>query len=197
MILPQDILKIKLTPTEVAIAQMLSKQENDYAKGKGYKPLTPDEGEKWRTMGNCGERAVSLALNVPRTTKPGQLNLSDLGGWIEVRTRSKANHELGWRPAKDDPDKPYVLVRGHDHPIYEIVGWAYGREIADRGKFYDVGFTANNKVAFYFLPQKLLNPICELNDLVVKKGLNTGANPIRGKWKESYRKELEDGAAVI
>ena len=50
---------------------------------------------------------------------------------INAKTRSKAHYDLIVHP--DDPDAwAYLLIRGHLHPTYEIVGWCWGYEAKTR-----------------------------------------------------------------
>lgn len=77
-------------------------------------------------------------------------------GPIEVRTTLHKTGRLIVHP-KDDDDAPFVLVRAHRSPIYEIIGWQTGRECKKEEYWEDVGC---GRPGFY-LPNDKLRSLTE------------------------------------
>ena len=57
---------------------------------------------------------------------------------------------------KDDDNSPFVLVRCQERPIYNIVGWQWGREAKKEEYWHDVGY---GRPCYYLPNGKLKKPM--------------------------------------
>ncbi len=87
-------------------------------------------------QGLCGELAVCTLMELP--WNPWLQKDGDIGRAIEVRTTSYPKGQLIWRPSTDKTDGAYTLVRSHEFPIHEVVGWIEGFRIPSVGFFGDL-----------------------------------------------------------
>jgi hypothetical protein len=100
--------------------------------------------------GACGEIAVAKYLGIYWGGSVNTFKSEDLGGGIQVRTRSRDDYDLIVRPGDND-DEIFVLVTGRC-PHYTIRGWILGRD-AKQGEFRaDHG----GRSSAYFVPQERL-----------------------------------------
>lgn len=92
-------------------------------------PTDPDRALAYHRLGARTECAGYLYL------KPVHWNtyvehvhgVADLEDWIDVKGCLRSHHSLIVQ--RDDPeDWAYLLVCASRHPIYEAVGWCWGRE---------------------------------------------------------------------
>lgn len=106
--------------------------------------------------GAIGELILAKGLGVFWT---GTVNTFRSGGDVlhyQVRTRSKPEYELPVRP-DDDPEKIFVLVRGHGY-AYDIVGWIKGAD-ARRDEWVQ---TYGGRPKAWFVPDDALHSAEEL-----------------------------------
>jgi hypothetical protein len=80
----------------------------------------------------------------------------DLPGGVEVRTTTHAAGRLILHPTDPD-DRRYILVVA-TLPIFDVVGWCYGRDAKRPEHWADP--TGNNRPAF-FTPRAALRPMAE------------------------------------
>lgn len=86
--------------------------------------------------------------------------VADLAGFIDVKGVMRESDRL-MVAAPPMPQKQklvrdwaYVLVRGHRHPIYEIVGWLWGCQIED----YPISDPKGGRPARFVPPRDLYRP---------------------------------------
>jgi hypothetical protein len=133
-------------------------------KGLGAKYGAPEgEGsEELDIIAARGEMAVAKGLNLYWSGTVGDYGAIDVGGMVDVRTRTKHWHSLILHPADKD-DLPFVLVDASNPPNMRLVGWMYAKDGKDQ-KFWDDP-SKKNRPAF-FIPQEALRPIEELKNIV-------------------------------
>jgi|SRR5271163_4747081 len=85
-------------------------------------------------LGAQAEMVVAKALNLFWPPAVGVLNEIDVGGIVQVRARTEHWHDLMVHH-EDRDDEPVVLVRVHNAPEFELVGWIYHRD-AKRKEFW-------------------------------------------------------------
>ena len=123
-------------------------------------------GEELHILAAQGEMAVAKALNLFWSGTVGEYGAIDVGGAVEVRTRSQQWHELIIHE-DDRDDVPFVLVLGGNAPLMFLAGWIWGRE-GKQPKFWKD--PAKGRPA-YFVPRSGLRPMA---DLVAAFGCFTG-----------------------
>jgi len=128
---------ITLSPLDVLEAEAIAfkrycmnrlAQRPDTRCRRDFPPVVTD------VEGALYECAVVRALKIPWT-----------GAWkneIEWQRWRKEGHDVGpievrgtrWQTGRlllhpNDPDhSPFLLIRGHRHPTYQLIGWCFGRE---------------------------------------------------------------------
>lgn len=107
--------------------------------------------------GACGEMAVAKVVNryvsgSVNTFKVG----GDIGGTIQVRTRSRHDYELIVRP-DDRSEDVFVLVTGRA-PEYEVRGWIRG----EQAKRPDWLASHGGRAPAYFVPASALQDVASL-----------------------------------
>jgi hypothetical protein len=108
-------------------------------------------------LGARGEIVVSRAFNLYWS---GALDFSapDVGGWIDVRSRSRDHWDLILHDK--DPDRPVVLVLAQEKPDqFRLAGWL----MASDGKQQKYVQTPRPGGTAYFVPQAALRPLEELD----------------------------------
>jgi hypothetical protein len=109
-------------------------------------------------MGEIGEMATAIALQLPHTRGGPKVEEGDIGHGIEVRaTHHKNGHLLVFE--KDGNEKPFVLAI----PDFQqsgisvsMEGWMYGKDAKQKQYWRD------SDVGCYWVPQSDLNPIDNL-----------------------------------
>lgn len=111
------------------------------------------------------ELAVAKAMGVYWTGICGYPEpAGDVGG-LEVRSTKRMDGRLILHD-RDKDDAPYILVRGA-MPIYQIVGWIYGRDgKQERYLFHGDGRSAHRRA--YFVPVEALRG---MDELIVHRGV--------------------------
>jgi len=110
--------------------------------------------------GCVGELAVARYLNLFWCGSLNDFKARDVGGMVDVRSRTKQHYELILHP--DDPDDVPFVLAWVNLPYVELSGWTLARD----GKF--PGFwsdPAGGRPAF-FVPKKHLEPMPSLLDWV-------------------------------
>lgn len=148
---------------ERATASGLRRQQMHEQVGR----ILPNGGEI-HVAGCLAEFAVAKAFGLPwdgeyfdnERWMKWRLDGHDVSG-IEVRsTRRHDGRLLLQRQDKDD--SPYVLVRTHARPRFQIVGWILGREGKQQRFWTEVGYGR----PCYFVPTPLLRPPADLASAV-------------------------------
>jgi hypothetical protein len=126
-----------------------------------------EDGDQLHLQGCRGELACCKALNLHWSGAEGiQFGAIDVGGTIEVRTRSEAWHDLILRP-KDREDLPYVLAIAHGLRRIDLVGWILGSD----GKQPAHWDKPNGRPPAFFVKQRYLYPINTLRPGCVRRYL--------------------------
>jgi len=110
--------------------------------------------------GAAGELVVGKYLGIPWEAVFDSTEAGDVGP-VEVRTRSKADADLGLRRRDLDGD-PFVLVTCPAFPTVTVCGWI----VARAGKLPQYA-ARDAKAAAWWVPQTALRPMGELLTRVV------------------------------
>lgn len=121
-----------------------------------------DGSEELDIVSTRGEMAVAKGLNLYWSGSVGDYGAVDVGGLVEVRTRTKNWHSLIVHPGDRDWS-PYVLVDASETPDMRLVGWVFGRDGKDERFWADP--SKKNRPA-YFIEQNELRPMSELVSLL-------------------------------
>jgi hypothetical protein len=150
--------KIHLTWFEVAMAANVGVMRQLAALRAGRPDRHGYQGLGWteHCEGACGELVVAKALGTYWSGSVNTFKVPDLGGNLQVRTRSEDNYELIVR-INDSNDDRFVLVTGRA-PIFHVRGWISGGA-AKREEWLQ---THAGRPAAYFVPQIALQPMHEL-----------------------------------
>lgn len=109
------------------------------------------------------EMAVASYLNLFWDGAVNNFAARDVGGIVDVRSRSKRHYQLILH--RDDPDNvPFVLVWGNP-PNFELSGWLLARDGKKEEYWAD---PAGGRPAF-FVPKEVLQPMTELREWVLAK----------------------------
>lgn len=154
---------------EVHYASVIALLIHNFNRRRNAKPrygAPKDGGEQLGMCGIGGERAVSRAFNLEWPYRIGDFEAVDVGGLIEVRTRSPfTGRDLPLHPP-DREDYPWVLVIEHEPTEaglpFELVGWVWGSEGKDQAYWSD---GAPGRPAFW-VPRRALHPLDELRALL-------------------------------
>lgn len=144
----------------VAAQRRIMNMKNGIA-GK-YGAPEGDGSEELDIVSTRGEMAVAKGLNLFWSGSVGDYGAVDVGGLVEVRTRTKNWHSLIVHP-NDKDDMPFVLVDASNTPNMRLVGWLYGRD-GKNERFWDDPSRKNRPA--YFIPQESLRPMSELVELI-------------------------------
>jgi hypothetical protein len=135
--------KIELTRNQIAEVRDVAERQYQNAILGGNKNrhgLARDQGREKDIQiafeGLCGELAVCTLLDLP--WNPWLQKDGDIGHSIEVRTTGHRTGRLIWRPSTDKTTGAYTLVRSHESPVFEIVGWIEGYRVPTVGFFGDL-----------------------------------------------------------
>ena len=119
------ITEITLSPKQVEFADQQTDQLYSRRRTARTKDLAIEPSKKINTVGGRSEYAAALCLNMEWTgAKPGKQ--PDLDAIIDVKSTTAPNGLLIDR--RHDEWTPYLLVY-NKHPLYQLVGWAFGFEI--------------------------------------------------------------------
>jgi hypothetical protein len=117
-------------------------------------PTQADEAMRLDLIGAMAEEAGYVYFRPVKWAKfiSGRLNNEpDFHDFIEMKGRPQSWHELPIQ-RKGIPDRAYVLALGHNHPVWELVGWCWGHE-GMRAEF--LKDPAGGRPA-YFVPQEIV-----------------------------------------
>ena len=160
-----DIL-VKLTWPEMMTAYHIASQRRIMNMKKGlagkYGAPEKDGSEELDIVSTRGEMAVAKALNLYWSGSVGDYGAVDVGGLVEVRTRTKSWHSLIIHP-EDKDWAPYVLVDSSATPSFRLVGWVFGREGKKEEYWSDPAKTGRHA---YFVDQERLNPMSKLLNIL-------------------------------
>lgn len=152
-------MKVNLEWYEISRAALVGVSRNVEAMRKGLQNARPISESDWHIhiLGACGEVAFAKATNrywsgSVNTFKTG----GDVGGHIQIRTRSKSNYDLIVRD-NDNDDDIFVLVTGGPAE-FDVKG--YMRASDAKAEKYKANW--GNYGEAYFVPQSELRPIRDL-----------------------------------
>jgi len=150
--------KVELTWFEVAMAANVGLARQLAALRAGRPDRHGYHGLGWteHCEGACGELAVAKIMGIYWNGSIDSFKLPDLGGNLQVRTRSGDNYELIVRLNDANADR-FILVTGRA-PIFTVRGWIAG-SAAKRDKWIQ---THGNRPAAFFVPQHALEPMSAL-----------------------------------
>lgn len=154
-------MSVSLEWYELSRAALVGVSRNVEAMRMGCQNRMPINDE-WsiHVLGACGECAFAKATGRYWSGGVNTFRASaDIGGSIEVRTRSKHTYDLIVRD-NDSDSSAYVLVTGGPKD-FVVHGWIRGAD-AKCGEF-----LANhgNHGAAYFVPKSALRPLSELEGI--------------------------------
>lgn len=153
---------IRLTWAEMQLAYLIAGQRRimNMKKGLGGRYGAPEgEGsEELDLVAARGEMAVAKALNLYWTGTVGDYGAIDVGGHVEVRSRTKHWHSLILHPSDKD-HLPFVLADCSNPPDIRLAGWLYGHE--GKKEMFWSDPSGKNRPAFFVEP-KHLHPMDDL-----------------------------------
>jgi|TARA_R110002020_G_scaffold142963_1_gene315148 hypothetical protein len=158
---------------------ILTKTQREYADNVGIKRQAYNnsinkadaygfkgDGTAIHVDGARAELAVALALSKDWAdfAKDYDKIVADVGTNIQVRSTNYKHGNLLLHP-KDRDDQVFVLVKSHDFPTMEVVGWVLGKD-AKKKVYWEDG---SQHKAFtgrpcYRYPHTKLNPMDSLED---------------------------------
>ena len=137
---PSDFVYVTLTEDQVAFCDKWANWRQDNAEraelGPHNNAPVGDAAQRTPYHRPSAPSAPSTFISAARAASSGTttpvsrrwLNgIPDIEDFIDVKGRREGWHDL-MVGDDDPPDWAYVLVRCHEHPRYEIVGWCWGRE---------------------------------------------------------------------
>lgn len=149
-------MKVSLEWYEISRAALVGVSRNVEAMRKGLQSARPIGESDWHIhiLGACGEVAFAKATNrywsgSVNTFKTG----GDVGGHIQIRTRSRSHYDLIVRD-NDNDDDIFVLVTGGPAE-FDVKG--YMRASDAKSEKYRANW--GNYGEAYFVPQAELHPI--------------------------------------
>ncbi len=152
-------MKVNLEWYELSRAALVGVSRNVEALRKGLQNARPTNESDWHVhiLGACGEVAFAKATNrywsgSVNTFKTG----GDVGGRIQVRTRSKSHYDLLVRD-NDNDDDLFVLVVGGPSE-FDVKGYMRARDA--KVERYKANW--GNYGEAYFVPQADLLPVDSL-----------------------------------
>jgi hypothetical protein len=160
------MMKVKLTPNDLRLAESVAHKRNKSQRdGNRADGKVMQDSLAIDIQGAEAELAVAKALRLPWDGSFVELNKwfdwresgHDVSG-LEVRSTHHKNGSLILHP-KDKDDSPFILVLTHDRPIFNLVGWNFGRAGKKKEFWRDVGY---GRPCFY-LPQSQLMPMSSIN----------------------------------
>ena len=158
------MLKITLTEKQLSYAKAMGKKRHSYDKTLGVKGAyniskKDNDSDHIDIQGCIAEYAVSLALDkewIGFATDFQNIN-ADVGSNLQVRSTYHPYGNLILHP-KDKDEQIFILVRLHDLPCVDIMGWALGKDIKQKRYWSE---PVPNRPC-YLYPYQLLNSMEEL-----------------------------------
>lgn len=164
--------KIKLSPYHIFIGGQIGVMR----RSKSYQSITNSHrldkiGNGWQydCDGALGELAFAKWGNIFWDGSVNTFKSYPDVGIFEVRTTYHRKGHLILREGDKFDDTIYVLVLSCDFPVFEIVGWIYGK-IGRKEKWKKV--VDKHEKPAYFIPQHELKPLSELKK-IIKSSKNT------------------------
>lgn len=158
----QKPMDVKLTWPEMQTAYLIASQRRIMNMRKllaGKYGAPEHEGsEELDIVSTRGEMAVAKGLNLFWSGSVGDYGAVDVGGLVEVRTRTKDWHALILHDS-DKNEAPYVLVDASKTPTFRLVGWMFGKDGKQKRFWSDP--SKKNRHA-YFVDQQYLEPMEKL-----------------------------------
>lgn len=153
---------VTLTWAEMQLAYLVAGQRRIMNMKKGlsgrYGAPEGEGSEELDLIAARGEMAVAKALNLFWTGTVGDYGAVDVGGMVEVRTRTKKWHALILHPGDND-NLPFVLADASSPPQIRLAGWIMARD-GKRKEFW--GDPSGKNRPAYFVDQEHLRPMEEL-----------------------------------
>lgn len=148
-------MNVSLEWFEVSRAALVGVSRNVEAMRKGCAEKLKGGDESWErhVLGALGECAFAKATNRYWSGSVNTFKAPDIGGNIQIRTRSKHSYDLIVRDSDSDSDV-FVLVTGGPQ-TFRVHGWmraADAKQAEFRSNYGGYG-------AAYFVPQSALRPI--------------------------------------
>ena len=145
---------VTLTPAEMSDATDIGERRNRVAVAAGIQSKygAGRDDARLHILGAMGECAFCKQLNIPWPRYINTYKHKPNVGEYDVQCRSEAHYELMVRP-DNNMDWKYVLVLGPRPPLFEIVGWKWGRD-AQRDDWLK---SYGGRPAAWFVPQGSLN----------------------------------------
>ena len=154
-------MKVVLTPSEVyhGAAVGMNRRVESMRLGLKSGPVGFNSRGRWEIdlEGALAEMAVAKGMDLYWAARVNTFKtLPDIDPYIEVRSGRPSGSMLIVRP-NDHMDSAYVLAVGAA-PVYNILGWLWGREAMKPEFEYD----KNGRAPAYFVPKTKLRPIEDL-----------------------------------
>ena len=136
---PSDFVYVTLTEDQVAFCDKWANWRQDNAERAELGPYNnAPVGDEARALHVIGFRAEcpvyihfggkgSVKWHYDAGVEAVANGIPDIEDFIDVKGRREGWHDL-MVDDRDPPQWAYVLVRCHEHPRYEIVGWCWGEE---------------------------------------------------------------------
>lgn len=164
-------MKIELTNYEMDQAADVGRSRNAINRDAGQADGCVMESLDIDIQGAQAELAVAKAFKMEWTGRlytyqdwqDWRKNGHDVGP-IEVRSTRHENGRLILHPS-DNNKSPFVLIRSHKSPEFDIVGWQWGVVGKSDHYWHDVGY---GRPCFY-VPNAKLRPIQELIDNLINR----------------------------
>ena len=161
-------MNVTLTWAEMMLAYHVAAQRRimNMKKGLAGKYGAPEKegSEELDIVSTRGEMAVAKGLNLYWSGSVGDYGAIDVGGLVEVRTRTQNWHSLILHKADKD-HLPYVLVDASKTPNFRLVGWLLGKDGKKDQYWSDP--SKKNRHAF-FVKQEYLLPMNEIFGIINK-----------------------------
>lgn len=162
------MIEIELRALHIEFAETLARRRQSAAikrmrPARNGAPFDGSDALQYHRLGCFGEAAAKVFLN-PVTWNAFAADVSDLpdlDDFIDVKTCRKASYRLIVQQ-DSPPNWASLLVCSERHPIYTMVGWAWGHEAKKPEHWCD----PNGDGYAFFVPQRLLHPPEELIDVL-------------------------------
>ncbi len=168
-------INVVLSWSELSVAADVGKYRHIRSLQKNLKDkhgFNGDDGWTIHVEGAAGEMAFAKAMNVYWSMACDVFKAPDIGGNVQIRTRSKDDYELIVRPGDSDTDA-FVLMTGKA-PHFCIKGWVTGKEA--KQKEWSKAYA--NRPAAFFVPQSALH---DLSTLVIQSEVGDIYNSVTDK----------------
>jgi len=157
---------VRLTPAEMAYAEAIGRARNrcHRSANRGDRAFKKSASVDIDIMGAQAEKAVAKFLR-----QPWDGSFKPLPEWMRWRVEG---HDVGpfevratdWRYGRllmqpdDPPFSPFLLVIAADRPLFQMIGWIFGREGKEDMWLWDAGYG----FPCYYVPRHVLRPVRDL-----------------------------------